>query len=581
MGLPRSSFSEIVYLNTDTLTAGILSDRLSDHMHWNVLKVPRTELRQNVGRVVAQVNGPDIVVYDFTEIVTQLGTPEIYPREVELLIIGQRPAAIVCQGAIGAYNSSFPSTSDFEEPSDSADLSISALNSCDPDNPYEVRWPGSSPGGDGSVRFAEAGAGSIVYFSGTGGSGGYGGSGREGGSDIQYTVTAPGGAGGVASFNWGVLQPGSPGGDGLYVGSSSYTRGGPGGGALLIKAKGSIALAEVSARGGFPNGLRGGYGSGGHVVIDCPGAVRVGRIYIAGGSINAGGGVVEFRNTTRVLGSGSGGPQVWSGSSSPGAEPQWGVVGIPQGVAFPSSGSTITQAVYNTTNQPDSSAPLISINGNRIRVVAEGSAWADEGASATDGAEGAVAVTTSGFVNTAIPGSYEITYTAADSKGNTARKKRYVTVMPNQPTMRDPQSGLPELVAAALRPVNSLTRAVDARLLPSFEFTTVDGLKYPSLTFLRRARDFMPIGDYADSTLDKDARMKAGGFNYSFRTANALTSWSTSASLDAYTFVRRDSSRNGVTAPQGMEFVTYRHNTPLGSSPPLFYRVAIKAEPLN
>ena len=372
--------------------------------------------------------------------------------------------------------------------------------------------------------------------------------------------------------------------------ASGYSPGGQGGGALLIKAKGSVAMNKIYASGAFPGNNRGGYGSGGHIVIDCPGSVRVAWIYIEGGSsTGAGGGVVEFRNATRILGGGYLGslgtpvnePVVDAGSANSDSEPQRGVVGLPLGVAFPPSGSADSSAIYRTANQPDSSAPIISINGNRIRVVAEGSAWADEGALATDGAEGVVPVTTGGFVNTAVPGSYEITYTATDSKGNSARKKRYVTVLPNQPTARDPQSGLPELVAAALRPVNSLTRAVDARLLPSFEFTTVNGQKYPTVTFLRRARDFMPIGDYADSDLDKAARMNARGFSYSFRTASTLSSWSTSASLDAYTFVRRDSSRNGVTAPLGMEFVTYRHNTPLGSSPPLFYRVAIKADPLN
>jgi hypothetical protein len=387
------------------------------------------------------------------------------------------------------------------------------------------------------------------------------------------------------------LQPGSPGGKGLNRFTGLWDLGGQGGGALLIKANGSISIARIFAQGASGAGLRGGDGSGGHVVIDGPRTVRVGRIFLEGG-VNGGGGVLEFRNASKFLGTEDFTDQFGNPVREPAvfggrdldnsAGPSLGIVGLPQGVAFPASGAIYTSTLYRTAARPDSTAPIITINGAKIRVVAEGSVWVDPGASATDGAEGSVPVTTGGFVNTAIPGSYEITYTAADSKGNTSSTKRYISVMPSQPNARDPQSGLPELVAASLRPVNAIARTVDARYLPTFEFTTLGDQKYPSVTFLRRMRDSLPIGSYPDSDLDKAARMTSAGLSYSFRTSSSLSSsWSTSDSLSGYTFVRRNASRNGLNAPNGWEFVTYRHNTPLGSSPPLFYRVAIKADPLN
>jgi hypothetical protein len=575
----KTSYSRI-YLDTDRLSAGVIvHDGVSPTGGWEYLNNPRNELRQNVGRLVSQPGGPDIVAYDFTEILTSVASA-YFPNI--LVIIGQRPAAIVCQGMIGSYD---PNVSSPEDLFLSPNLFITALNSCDPANPLNSRWLGASPGGAGGFISWTDDDGVNYTATGFGGSGGYGGIGVGGQNGSGFGGQTPqGGSGGAAGFSWSRLQAGSPGGSGggeSRSGPNPFSlpngRGGQGGGAVLIKAEGSIAVTLIFARGAA--GERGGgSGSGGHIIIDTPGTVRLGDVDIMGGN-EGGGGVLEFRRSPRILGIGSSPTTVASGSLLM-SELNLGVVGISLGVGFPASGSASAQAVYRTSDRPDSAAPVISIQGARTRNIAEGSVWTDAGAMALDNVDGSVAVTTVDSVNTAIPGVYEITYVASDAAGNSSSQKRYVNVMPSLPTARDPQSGLPQLVAATLRPVNPTTSAVDARLLPTFSFVTVGGQTFPSVSFLRRRQDFLPIGSYAGTFFDSRHRMEGSGLNYSFRTSADLSWWG-SPSLFDLTFVTRSNTRNGLAAPSGFEFATYRHNTAINSSPPRFYQVSITADPLN
>ncbi|HIP81617.1 MAG TPA: DUF5011 domain-containing protein, partial [Leucothrix mucor] len=77
----------------------------------------------------------------------------------------------------------------------------------------------------------------------------------------------------------------------------------------------------------------------------------------------------------------------------------------------------------------DTTAPVITItNGDSISVN-QNSNYVDAGATATDDVDGVVTASPSGAVNTAIPGTYTITYTATDAAGNTATKVRTVTVV--------------------------------------------------------------------------------------------------------------------------------------------------------
>ena len=76
----------------------------------------------------------------------------------------------------------------------------------------------------------------------------------------------------------------------------------------------------------------------------------------------------------------------------------------------------------------DSTAPVISLEGDAQMFIEQGTSFTDPGASAQDAVEGAVQVTVLGSVDVNVAGNYTLTYTAADSAGNEASVDRTVTV---------------------------------------------------------------------------------------------------------------------------------------------------------
>jgi len=98
----------------------------------------------------------------------------------------------------------------------------------------------------------------------------------------------------------------------------------------------------------------------------------------------------------------------------------------------------------NGTNpivQPDTTPPIITLNGATTLTIELGSAYTELGATTNEGT-----LSTSGTVNTAVVGSYTITYSAIDSAGNKAIKTRTVNVVdthippPNQTPTATPQN---------------------------------------------------------------------------------------------------------------------------------------------
>ncbi len=78
----------------------------------------------------------------------------------------------------------------------------------------------------------------------------------------------------------------------------------------------------------------------------------------------------------------------------------------------------------------DTGAPIITLNGDSVVRILQGSTYVDAGASAVDSIDGQVSVITEGVdgVDTSVVGNYTIVYTAVDSSGNTATKARVVIV---------------------------------------------------------------------------------------------------------------------------------------------------------
>jgi len=76
----------------------------------------------------------------------------------------------------------------------------------------------------------------------------------------------------------------------------------------------------------------------------------------------------------------------------------------------------------------DTTPPVLTLNGEINVKLNEGDAYTELGATATDDIDGAVNVTSEGFVDTTTIGVYSITYTAKDKAGNEASLTRQVTV---------------------------------------------------------------------------------------------------------------------------------------------------------
>lgn len=76
----------------------------------------------------------------------------------------------------------------------------------------------------------------------------------------------------------------------------------------------------------------------------------------------------------------------------------------------------------------DTTPPVVTVTGPDRIELAYGSAYADEGATASDNRDGSVQVTTTGSVDPFTPGTYTITYTARDAAGNAASVTRTVSV---------------------------------------------------------------------------------------------------------------------------------------------------------
>ncbi len=82
----------------------------------------------------------------------------------------------------------------------------------------------------------------------------------------------------------------------------------------------------------------------------------------------------------------------------------------------------------------DTTAPVITLNGvDPLTLEAGVDNYIEAGATASDSVDGPVSVTPSGVVDTAIPGTYTVTYEATDNAGNSATTTRTVIVVDTTP----------------------------------------------------------------------------------------------------------------------------------------------------
>jgi len=80
----------------------------------------------------------------------------------------------------------------------------------------------------------------------------------------------------------------------------------------------------------------------------------------------------------------------------------------------------------------DATPPTITVNGNNPASIYVNDVYSDAGASATDNLSGILgSVGVSNNLNTSVPGTYTVTYTATDNAGNVTTRTRAVNVLQN------------------------------------------------------------------------------------------------------------------------------------------------------
>ncbi|MCW3102401.1 MAG: pesticidal crystal protein Cry22Aa [Bacteroidetes bacterium] len=77
----------------------------------------------------------------------------------------------------------------------------------------------------------------------------------------------------------------------------------------------------------------------------------------------------------------------------------------------------------------DTTNPVVTMNGPATMYAQQNKTYSEPSASATDDTDGSINVNISGTVNTAVVGTYIVTYTAKDEAGNTGTATRTVHVV--------------------------------------------------------------------------------------------------------------------------------------------------------
>lgn len=100
---------------------------------------------------------------------------------------------------------------------------------------------------------------------------------------------------------------------------------------------------------------------------------------------------------------------------------------------FASDSSENQGFAYRIVNVVDTIPPVITLIGMNPTYALTNSVYVDPGATAFDTCAGDLPLTTNAIVNTSVPGSYTVTYTATDPSGNSTTNTRTVLVVSNIP----------------------------------------------------------------------------------------------------------------------------------------------------
>ncbi len=332
--------------------------------------------------------------------------------------------------------------------------------------------PGTDRGGGsgGSVGFGGGGGGAYIEGAGGGAFGGAGGGDLGGAPYGDLSLKLQGGSGGGGGGAVGREGGGGGGGGGaveigavgaMDIGGMVLANGGSGGGpdgsgggaggGILVHAPIVSLSGSLSANGGERSDPAGGAGGGGRVLIlTADGTLENGTL---AANVNVPNGVKELeasalfnqppvaqcQNLTVAAGpSCTATTSIDHGSSDPDAADLLTLTQAPPGpYALGATSVTLTAAdplglsssCSAIVTVRDLDTPVIQLQGAEPMTLSCRTAFVDPGATATDNCGGPVAVTPSGAVDPAVPGSYVITYSAADAANNTTASMRTVNVV--------------------------------------------------------------------------------------------------------------------------------------------------------
>ncbi|MFM8658301.1 MAG: putative Ig domain-containing protein, partial [Chthoniobacterales bacterium] len=165
------------------------------------------------------------------------------------------------------------------------------------------------------------------------------------------------------------------------------------------------------------------------------------------------------------------------------------------------AGNNSNNTTYiNGLRNQDQDGPDITVLGTNPIEISRDSIYSDAGATAFDvGDNASKAVTTSGSVNTSTVGTYTLTYTATDSKGNIGTATRTVTVLA-------PASTPPTVVSSAANAITATTATLSGNVTAAGTATvTARGFLYST------ANTSMTIG--AAGVIDVSAGSGTGAFS--------------------------------------------------------------------
>jgi trimeric autotransporter adhesin len=233
----------------------------------------------------------------------------------------------------------------------------------------------------------------------------------------------------------------------------------------------------------------------------------------------------------------------------------WG--GSPNGTnpAFPGS-----WYIFDTANTPDidfevtgsvvdavpadTTAPVITRIGNESIVVAWGDSYTDAGATVVDDVDSSVTVTSSGSVNTAVPGTYTITYNATDAANNNATPvTRTVTVSaPSSEVGADGLSGLLRYAFGANGPSDTVTKPTSRLSAGKLAITAIVRTNNPNLTVVGQAVTNLP--NYASGTSIVGADVAADADQTNVTNGCERQTFSVEQGTDAKKFLRLKATLN-------------------------------------